>query len=111
MSFSADPRDVSMLKEWQVTYREELAQVRAEEKKAKAKAKGKARTRTRARATARALKKVKKAKETIERPSVTGIYRRHLQHIPNVIQVRTFRAWVGKGYRFAALASGGKSNL
>ena len=101
-----------MLREWQVTYKEQLAEVKAAEKRAKLRVETRGKTRAAiARARAKATNTAKKAQDKIERPSVTGIYRRHLQHIPNVIQVRTFRAWVGKGYRFAALAGGGKSDL
>ncbi|KAI1788744.1 fungal-specific transcription factor domain-containing protein [Ganoderma leucocontextum] len=80
----------SLLRAWHITYKEEVAEARA---KAKAERRGKG--------------KGKGVEETIMRPSVTGLYYRHLQNIPGVIQDRTFRAWVAKGYRFAALASAG----
>ncbi|KAM5534226.1 hypothetical protein V8D89_012133 [Ganoderma adspersum] len=97
-----------MLREWRVTYQEELAQLRAEEKKAMAKAvakvKGKAKERAAAKAAVKAV--MKAAYEKVELPCVSGIYRHYLEHIPNVILVGMFRAWVGRGYRLAALAGG-----
>ena len=106
-----------MLREWRITYQEELAQVRAEEKKAivkavgKVKGKGKMKAKERAAAKAAVKAAMKAVYESMEQPSVSGIYRRYLEHIPNVILVRTFRAWVGRGYRLAALAGGGELSL
>ncbi|PIL34484.1 hypothetical protein GSI_03261 [Ganoderma sinense ZZ0214-1] len=95
----------SLLRPWQVAYEEELARLREAKIKTKTKTQGegkaKAKGQTKANATG------KGSQPRIEKPSVTGIYRRYLAHIPGVIQDRAFRAWVAKGYRFAALASSG----
>ncbi|KAI1784562.1 hypothetical protein LXA43DRAFT_1101238 [Ganoderma leucocontextum] len=49
-------------------------------------------------------RKRKQYKEKYEKLSMTGIYRRHLENISGAPEARTFRSWVGAGYRYATLA-------
>ncbi|KAM5543954.1 hypothetical protein V8D89_002571 [Ganoderma adspersum] len=79
-----------MLREWRVTYQEELAQLRAEEKKVIAKAVAKMKGKAKERAAAKAVVKaaMKAAYKKVELPCVSGIYHRYLEYIPNMILLK-----------------------